>query len=289
VTENDTFKGASPVHAMTCDVEDYFQVSAFEGIVPRERWSSVDCRIPRNIDKSLQLFSDHGARATFFTLGWVAENQPEVVRRIVGEGHELASHGMCHKRVWSQSESEFRHDAGDAKKLLEDVGGAEVKGYRAASWSIDERTPWAHGVLAELGYSYSSSIYPVSHDHYGMPDAPRQPFVIDDTGITEIPASTSRLLGRNIPAGGGGYFRLFPLSFSKWIIENYESNSHCPYVFYFHPWELDPDQPRFKQAPLRARFRHYLNLGSFEKRITDLLRSYRWGRMDEIYLGGANP
>jgi polysaccharide deacetylase family protein (PEP-CTERM system associated) len=274
---------------MTCDVEDYFQVSAFEGIVPRERWSSVDCRIPRNIDKSLQLFSDHGARATFFTLGWVAENQPEVVRRIVGEGHELASHGMCHKRVWSQSESEFRHDAGDAKKLLEDVGGAEVKGYRAASWSIDERTPWAHGVLAELGYSYSSSIYPVSHDHYGMPDAPRQPFVVDDTGITEIPASTSRLLGRNIPAGGGGYFRLFPLSFSKWIIENYESNSHCPYVFYFHPWELDPDQPRFKQAPLRARFRHYLNLGSFEKRITDLLRSYRWGRMDEIYLGGANP
>lgn len=271
---------------MTCDVEDYFQVSAFEGIVPRERWSAIECRIPANVDKALQLFSDHDAKSTFFTLGWVAENHPQVIRRIVDEGHELASHGMSHKRVWSQSENEFRKDAGDAKKLLEDVGGTKVSGYRAASWSIDKRTPWAHQVLAELGYGYSSSIYPVSHDHYGVPDAPRRPYFIEDAGITEIPASTARFLGRNIPASGGGYFRLFPLGLSKRVISGYEDKVGCPYVFYFHPWELDPEQPRFKQAPLKARFRHYLNLESFESRMKDLLETYRWGRMDEIYFDG---
>jgi polysaccharide deacetylase family protein (PEP-CTERM system associated) len=274
---------------MTCDVEDYFQVSAFEGIVPRSRWTDVECRIPRNIDKALQLFSDNDAKATFFTLGWVAEHHPEVIRRIVDEGHELASHGMCHLRVWSQTPEGFRKDAGQARELLEDVGGVSVSGYRAASWSIDKRTPWAHEILADLGYRYSSSVYPISHDHYGVPDAPRQPYVIDGTEITEVPPSTARLAGRNIPVSGGGYFRLFPLSLSKRFINKHQETQPYPYVFYFHPWELDPEQPRFKDATAKARFRHYLNLGKFEKRLSDLLRTYQWGRMDEIYLGSARP
>ena len=277
----------SHIHAMTCDVEDYFQVSAFEGIVPRSRWTDVECRIPRNIDKALQLFADHDTKATFFTLGWVAEHYPDVVRRIVDAGHELASHGMCHLRVWSQSPEEFRQDASRARGLLEDVGGVSVVGYRAASWSIDTRTPWAHEILAEIGYKYSSSVYPVSHDHYGVPDAPRHPHLIDGTAIIEVPPSTARLLGRNIPVSGGGYFRLFPLRLSKYFISRQQKVDAYPYVFYFHPWELDPDQPRFKAASAKARFRHYLNLHKFETRLSDLLRTYQWGRMDEIHLNGA--
>ena len=242
---------------MTCDVEDYFQVSAFEGIVPRSRWSDAECRIPRNIDKTLQLFADSDTKATFFTLGWVAEHYPEVVRRIVSEGHELASHGMSHHRVWSQTADEFREDAGVARKLLEDVGGVAVVGYRAASWSIDQRTPWAHEVLAELGYQYSSSVYPVSHDHFGVPDAPRNPYVVDGAGIIEIPPSTARIAGKNIPVSGGGYFRLFPLSLSQYFIRRHQASESYPYTFYFHPWELDPEQPRFKNASRKSRFRHY--------------------------------
>ncbi len=274
---------------MTCDVEDYFQVSAFEGIVPRSRWADTECRIPRNVDKILQIFADHDVRSTFFTLGWVAEHHPSVVRAIVNQGHELASHGMYHQRVWSQSAAEFRQDAADSRKLLEDVGGVAVSGYRAASWSIDARAPWAHAILAEVGYKYSSSVYPVAHDHYGLPSAPRQPHVVDGTAITEIPASTVRILGKNVPVAGGGYFRLYPLALSKQLIRLQQRNESCPYVFYFHPWELDPEQPRFRQAPLKARFRHYLNLGSFEKRLRNLLRSYRWGRMDELYFPEASP
>lgn len=277
----------SPVHAMTCDVEDYFQVSAFDGIVPRDRWTDVECRIPRNIDKALQLFAENDTKATFFTLGWVAEHHPEVVRRIVSEGHELASHGMAHFRVWSQSPQEFRQDAGASLKLLEDVGGVPVRGYRAASWSVDARTPWAHEILSEVGYKYSSSVYPISHDHYGVPDAPRCPHQVDGSPITEVPPSTARIFGRNFPVGGGGYFRLFPLMLSRYFINRHEVTASYPYVFYFHPWELDPDQPRFKNAPRKARFRHYLNLERFEGRLRNILRTYRWGRMDEIYFSGT--
>lgn len=274
----------SASHAMTCDVEDYFQVSAFDGVIPRSRWTDVECRIPRNIDKILQLLADHDATATFFTLGWVAEHYPEVVRRIVDNGHELASHGMCHIRVWSQAPEEFRQDASRARDILQDVSGVSVLGYRAASWSIDHRTPWAHEILSKIGYKYSSSVYPVSHDHYGMPDAIRHPHQVDGSPIMEIPPSTARLLGRNVPAGGGGYFRLFPLSLSKHFIDKHAATESYPYAFYFHPWELDPDQPRFKDVPRKDRFRHYLNLHKFESRLRDLLQSYSWGRMDQIYL-----
>jgi polysaccharide deacetylase family protein (PEP-CTERM system associated) len=273
---------------MTCDVEDYFQVSAFDGIVPQSRWAEVDCRIPTNVDRILQLFSDEGVKGTFFTLGWVAEHFPNVVRRIVGEGHELASHGMCHRRVWSQTPDEFRDDVTTSRQLLQDTGGTAVTGYRAASWSIDHRTPWAHGILAEAGYKYSSSVYPVSHDHYGMPDAPRHPYRIDGSQILEIPPSTARFIGRNIPVAGGGYFRLFPLALSKWFINSQQRKDAFPYVFYFHPWEMDPEQPRFRQAAFKARFRHYLNLEKFQARLSVLLKTFSWGRMDEIYLGGPD-
>lgn len=274
------------VNAITCDVEDYFQVSAFGNIIDFDDWCRLECRIPRNVDAILQLFSETDTKGTFFILGWVAQHHPEVVRNIAEEGHEIASHGMRHTRVWQQSRDEFFEDASASRKLLQDVSGCDVKGYRAASWSVDKRTPWAHDALAAAGYSYSSSIYPVSHDHYGVPDAPRTPYVAGDSGLTEIPASTVRAFGRNIPAGGGGFFRLFPLRLSKHLIDRYVESLSSPYMFYFHPWELDPDQPRVRGASLRARFRHYLNLRSFERRIKDLLRTYRWGRMDAVFLVG---
>jgi polysaccharide deacetylase family protein (PEP-CTERM system associated) len=270
-------------NALTCDVEDYFQVSAFEDLVPKSRWNEYACRIPRNVDRALELFSAAGVKATFFTLGWVAQNHPEVVRRIVAQGHEIASHGMAHVRVWSQRPEEFRADAAKAKRLLEDVSGSAVRGYRAASWSIDERAPWAHRILREVGYEYSSSLFPISHDHYGVPVAPRAPFWIQPADILEIPATTARVAGRNWPAAGGGYFRLLPLALSLWLMRR-ASASGMPVVFYFHPWELDPDQPRLPGATRRARFRHYLNLAKFEPRLEVLLRKFAWDRVDRVFL-----
>ena len=277
----------APRHAMTCDVEDYFQVSAFANHVAQEEWEHCECRIPRNVDLILERLETHKARATFFTLGWVAQNYPEVVRRIAAAGHEVASHGMRHVRVWQQSRSDFAEDAGTAKKLLEDTAGIPVVGYRAASWSIDQRTPWAHEVLAEAGYSYSSSVYPIAHDHFGVPDAPTEPYYIAESGLLEIPPSVVRLLGKNVPAAGGGYFRLYPLPFSTWLIDRLESRGAAPYVFYFHPWEMDPGQPRINGISAKTKFRHYLNLEKFDARLSALLGRYRWGRMDEIYLGGS--
>ncbi len=269
---------------MSCDVEDYFQVSAFEHLVPKNQWIRIECRIPGNVDKALARLDEHGARATFFTLGWVAEQHPEVVRRISDAGHEVASHGMQHVRVWSQRPEEFFADASRSKKLLEDVSGQEVRGYRAASWSIDQRTPWAWQELARAGYTYSSSIYPVSHDHYGSPDSPSSAYIDESSGVLEIPASTTRLFGRRVPISGGGYFRLYPLGVSRWFINREARRSKNPYIFYFHPWELDPEQPRMTQAGRKAKFRHYLNLDQFESRWIALLKEYRWDRMDRLYL-----
>jgi polysaccharide deacetylase family protein (PEP-CTERM system associated) len=278
---------------MTCDVEDYFQVGAFEKLVPPSRWADYECRIPRNVDRVLELFAAAGVKATFFTLGWVAEHHPNVVRRIAAAGHEVASHGMRHVRVRAQQPEQFRADVTAAKKLLEDVSGQAVRGYRAASWSIDERTPWAHRILGEAGYEYSSSLFPIEHDHYGVPDAPTQPFHIDSAGILEIPATTTRLAGRNLPAAGGGYFRLLPLAASRWLMRRVLSAGAAPAVFYFHPWELDPGQPRIPGASARARFRHYLNLGKFERRLAAMLESFAWDRMDRVFgfdaLGAPQP
>jgi len=276
----------TPIHAMTCDVEDYFQVSAFNDLVDRQDWEKMDCRIPRNVDLILQRFADADIKATFFTLGWVAQYHPEVVRRIAAAGHEVASHGMQHTRVWQQSSLEFREDISSARKLLEDIAGTPVIGYRAASWSMDGRTPWAHEMLAEAGYQYSSSIYPINHDSFGVPDAQTSPHRVGD-GILEIPPSVAPVLGRNLPASGGGYFRLYPLWFSLWLIRRIQAAGDRPFVFYFHPWEMDPGQPRVDGVGAKARFRHYLNLPRFDARLQVLLDQFNWGRMDEIYLVGA--
>lgn len=272
------------INALTIDIEDYFQVSAFEGTIERTSWENIPCRVEGNTDRALQIFSDHGVNATFFMLGWVAERYPGLVKRIVDNGHELASHGYSHIRVTEQNPSEFKEDVTRTKKLLEDLSGHAIAGYRAASYSINAENIWALDVLHEVGYSYSSSIYPVKHDLYGMPDAPRFPFRNNGDGILEIPISTVRLLNRNYPGGGGGFFRLFPYRASKWLISRINHNDGMPAVFYFHPWEIDPGQPRQTGVSLKTRFRHYLNLGRMEGRLNRLLDDFEWDRMDNVFL-----
>lgn len=268
---------------MTVDVEDYFQVSAFEQHVAASDWPKMSCRIPRNIDKILGLFARHDVRATFFTLGWVAEHHPSVVRRIAEAGHEIASHGYRHVRATQQSRSEFESDVDRTKKLLEDVTGCEILGYRAASYSIGASNIWALDVLRETGHRYSSSIYPVQHDLYGMPEAPRFAFRTRQNGLLEIPITTISLRHRNYPCGGGGFFRLYPYIFSRWAIRRVNQRDKQPAVFYFHPWEIDPAQPRVSGLPLKTRFRHYLNLARFEQRLDRLLTDFKWDSMNVVY------
>lgn len=272
-------------NALTIDVEDYFQVSAFDPYIPRDDWDSIPCRVERNIDRILSLLEKKGINATFFTLGWIAKRYPSMVRRIVENGHELASHGCDHDRVTELGSDEFYKDIADSKKILEDISGFPVIGYRAPSFSINKQNYWALNLLEEAGYLYSSSIYPVRHDHYGIPDAPRFAFYPNPTGkLLEVPITTVNLLGRNIPVGGGGYFRLWPYAVSRWFIQRVNEKDQRSAVFYFHPWEIDPDQPRPKGINLKVRFRHYLNLDLMEKRLTNLLNDFGWGRMDQIFL-----
>lgn len=276
-----------PANAMTVDVEDYFQVSAFEGVVPRAAWDSLPCRVERNTDRILELFDLHDVQATFFTLGWVAQRYPRLIRRIVDAGHELASHGLSHVRATQQTAQQFREDIHAAKGLLEDIGGCNVQGYRAASYSIGASNLWAFDVLHEVGYRYSSSVYPIKHDLYGMPEAPRFPFRANGNGLLEIPITTTTVLGRNWPCGGGGYFRLLPYGVSRWAMRRVNRDEHEPCIFYFHPWELDPEQPRQQGLSLKSRFRHYLNLSRMETRLGSLMRDFRWNRMDAIFLTEA--
>ncbi len=270
-------------NAMTVDVEDFFQVQAFAGCIARDGWDGFPRRVEANTDKALALFDEAGVKATFFTLGWVAERHPKLVRRIVEQGHELASHGYAHFQVHAQTPEEFRADVRRTKAVLEDVGGVAVKGYRAASFSIGAKTLWALPILAEEGYHYSSSIYPVVHDLYGMPDAPRFMFQPPGANLSEIPMTTLAAFGRNFPCSGGGYFRLLPYTVSRWAFRRVNLKDRRPGIFYFHPWELDPDQPKVSGAPLRSRVRHYLNLGRMEHRLRRLLRDFSWGRMDRIF------
>jgi polysaccharide deacetylase family protein (PEP-CTERM system associated) len=272
-------------NAMTVDVEDYFQVSAFAPYIPRESWDDRECRVERNVARILQMFDEHGAKGTFFTLGWIAERYPHLVRRIAANGHEVASHGYAHLRASEQTPAEFRADITRAKRLLEDISGSEVKGYRAPSFSIDQRNLWALDTLAEAGYRYSSSVYPIAHDHYGMPDAPRFAFHAGvDKRLLEVPATTVQLLGGNLPAAGGGYFRLMPYRVSRWCLRRVNARDGQPCVFYFHPWEIDPAQPRPPGLNVKTRFRHYLNLSRTERRVRGLLRDFTWDRMDNIFL-----
>ncbi len=275
------------VNAMTVDVEDYFQVSAFEGLIDRADWGRLPCRVEQNTDRILELFDGHDVRATFFMLGWVAERYPGLVRRIVDAGHELASHGYSHVRVTRQQPDEFSADVSSTRKLLEDTAGCEVRGYRAASYSIVRETLWAHDILQEAGYRYSSSVYPIHHDLYGIPDAPRFPYRHREDGLLEIPVTTVVLFRRNLPCGGGGYFRLLPYAVSRWAMQRVNSRDGMPCVFYFHPWEIDPDQPRQAGAGAKTRFRHYLNLGRMRSRLDSLLADFSWDRMDNVFLPQA--
>lgn len=270
-------------NALTIDVEDYFQVSAMAPYIDRADWDRCECRVEHNIDRILQLLSAKQTHATFFTLGWVAERYPEMVRRIVREGHELASHGYGHQRVTDLSEAQFYDDIHRAKDLLEDIGGQPVLGYRAPSFSIGASNLWALDTLQRAGYRYSSSIYPVQHDHYGMPDAPRFAHQIRE-GLLEVPPTTLRMFNRNLPSSGGGYFRLLPYSLSRWMLQQVNRRDAQSAIFYFHPWEIDPGQPRVAGIDLKTRFRHYVNIGRTEQRLARLLEDFRWGRMDQIFL-----
>lgn len=272
-------------NAMSIDVEDYFQVSAFAPHIRREDWDALPCRVERNVDVILGLLDEANARATFFTLGWIAERYPQVVRRIVDNGHELASHGYGHQRASDLTPEQFRDDITRAKLLLEDLGGVAIRGYRAPSFSINRQNWWAVEELENAGYVYSSSIYPVRHDHYGMPDAPRFPHRPNGaTGILELPPTTVPLMGRNWPAAGGGWFRLLPYSLSRWMLNRVNVQDRAPCMFYFHPWELDAGQPRQTGLSARTRFRHYVNLQRMPGRLRQLLGDFEWDRVDRVFL-----
>jgi polysaccharide deacetylase family protein (PEP-CTERM system associated) len=283
MSENGQFDARGPINAMSVDVEDYFQVLAFAGVIDSSSWDARESRVANNVMRIIDLFAAAHVKATFFTLGWVAERFPAVIRRIVAEGHELASHGYSHVLVTSQSPREFRDDVTKTKRILEDIGGVEVIGYRAATFSINSRNSWALDELKAAGYVYSSSMNPIRHDLYGAPDVPRFPFRLREAGVLEIPLTTVRWGGRNLPCSGGGFFRLAPYPLFRWGVRRVNRVDRQPAVFYFHPWELDPEQPTITQAPIKARFRHYLNLKRTEQRLRRLLTDFRWARMDEVF------
>ena len=271
------------LNALSVDVEDWFQVGAFEKVIARDDWDSLPQRAERNTEAVLALFERAGVKATFFTLGWIAARYPALIRRISEAGHEVASHGWDHRRVHTMDAAVFRADLEKARIAIEDACGHSPVGYRAPSFSIDARTPWAHRVLAEEGYAYSSSVAPVRHDHYGWPEAPRfahRP--IAGEKLIELPVTTVDVAGRRLAAGGGGFFRLLPYRFSSWAIGRVNRDEARPAVFYFHPWEIDPHQPRVNHAPLKSRLRHYSRLSAMEGKLLRLLRSFSWGRTDEV-------
>jgi polysaccharide deacetylase family protein (PEP-CTERM system associated) len=271
------------LNGLSVDVEDWFQVGAFETVIDRADWDGLTSRVERNCDAILALFADAEVKATFFSLGWIAQRHPEMMRRIADQGHEIASHGWDHARVFAMGEEAFSQDIARARATLEDITGERVTGYRAPSFSIDARTPWAHHVLAEQGYAYSSSVAPIVHDHYGWREAPRFAFrPVAGAALLEIPVTTAEVAGRRMAAGGGGFFRLLPYAVSRWAIEQVNRRDRRPAAFYFHPWEIDPDQPRVANAPLRSKFRHYTNLDVMEAKLARLVRDFRWGRMDEV-------
>ncbi|MBO7922678.1 DUF3473 domain-containing protein [Alteromonas sp. K632G] len=270
------------LNAMTVDVEDYFQVSAFEGVVDKKDWDGISLRVGDNTHRLLDLFAKHDVKSTFFTLGWVAQRCPDVIKRIVNEGHELASHGLAHRRVTTMTPQEFKDDVQQSKQILEDIGGVVLKGYRAPSFSINENNVWAYEIIRDLGFTYSSSTYPIKHDLYGVPSWPRFKY-INDSGLVEVPIPTIRKNNENVGIGGGGYFRLYPYWLSRRRIFKYMKDESEPYSFYFHPWEIDEKQPRLTRAPWKSKFRHYINLSRMESKVEQLLKDYNWGTMLQAY------
>ncbi len=276
-------KDGQIVNALSIDVEDYFQVSALSSYFPRDQWDRQECRVERNVETILGLLAEAGTSATFFVLGWIAERYPHLVKRIAAERHEVASHGCEHQRVSELDPTGFGKDITRSKVVLEDLTGQRVFGYRAPSFSIGDKNSWAFDCLREAGYHYSSSVYPIRHDHYGVPSAPRFPFEAR-SGLLEIPITTVRWLDTNFPAGGGGYFRLLPYFMSRFLIRNINRVDARAAIFYLHPWELDPGQPIVRNTSLKSRFRHYVNLDRTESRLRRLLAEFRWDRMDRVFL-----
>ena len=274
------------VNAMTIDVEDYFHVSAFEGVVRRDRWDAYERRVTANTMRLLAAFEKAGVRATFFVLGWVAEREPSLVRAIVAAGHELASHGYAHRLIYEQERAAFREDVRHAKAVLELIGGVAVRGYRAPSFSITPRSRWALEILIEEGYAYDASIFPIRHDRYGMPGAPRHPYVeqVGGRSIAEAPATTVAFGPMTLPVAGGGYFRLFPYAFTRWAIRRVNEQDQVPAIFYLHPWEVDPSQPRINAGPI-SRFRHYTNIHRTEPRLRQLLNDFAFAPLGEVLEG----
>ena len=271
------------VNAMSVDVEDYFQVSAFEDVINRNKWDSLPLRVEKNTYSILELFEKNNIKATFFTLGWVAERCPNLVRDIVSQGHEMANHGYSHMRATEMTPIEFREDISKAKKILEDISGSVVQGYRAPSYSINTSNPWAHDEILETGHLYSSSIVPIHHDLYGIPDAPR--FIHHcENGLIEIPITTTRLINRNLPCGGGGYFRILPYWLFRLGLRRVNQKDQKSAIFYFHPWEIDPEQPPQKNINLKTRVRHYINLDKNYNKIAALLGDFKWDRVDRVFL-----
>lgn len=271
---------------MTVDVEDYYQVSAFAKNVSTSDWGNMESRVVRNTNRILQIFSDAGIKATFFCLGWVAEREPNLIRAIAEEGHEIACHGYSHQLIYNQEQRVFKEETLRAKKLLEDQIQTEVLGYRAASYSITARCPWAIDVLIEAGFKYDSSIFPVRHDRYGMPDAPKFPyFQKGESGksIAEFPLSTLNIFGYRLPVAGGGYFRLYPYYFSQLALASINKFQKKPFIFYLHPWEIDPEQPRIDASAL-SRFRHYNNLDKCESRLKSLLKYFDFCTAKEVLI-----
>ncbi len=268
-------------NALSVDVEDWFQVGAFEKVIARDDWSALEHRVEANTDAVIDLFAEGDVKATFFTLGWVADRHPALMRRIVDAGHEVASHGWDHQRVFTMGPEQFRADIARARAVLEDATGQAVKGYRAPSFSIDKRTPWAHEVLAEAGYAYSSSVAPIGHDHYGWADAPRAAFrPVAGADLIELPVTTAKFFGREVTTGGG-FFRMLPGRVTYRAIDVLNGAGQ-PAVFYFHPWEIDPGQPRVANAPLKSKIRHYSRLGAMAGKMRTLMAGHHWDRTDRV-------
>lgn len=274
-------------NGLSVDVEEWFQVGAFERVIDKADWDGLDSRVAYNTGKVLDLFGETGVKATFFTLGWVAERNPALIRRIAEEGHEVASHGWDHDRVFTMTADAFRADLKRARSALEDASGQRVTGYRAPSFSIDQRTPWAHQVLAEEGYTYSSSVAPLVHDHYGWADAPKYAYrPVAGSDLIELPITLADVAGRKITTGGG-FFRLFPAAITDRAVARANRDEGRPAVFYFHPWEVDPEQPRVARAPLKSRLRHYSRLGAMAGKLRGLVKRHDWGRVDTVVAAEA--
>lgn len=271
------------VHAMTIDVEDYYQVSAFESVISPQDWEQWPSRVVDNTERLLLMFEQAQIKATFFVLGWVADKYPELVKTIHAQGHEIASHGYSHQLIYNQSQELFREETAKSKAILENLIQTPVTGYRAASYSITSKSLWALDVLAELGFTWDSSIFPVRHDRYGIPASPRGPYTINTNKgvITEFPLTTAKLLGQTVPAAGGGYFRQYPYSLSRWLFRQAAKETNQPQIFYLHPWEIDPNQPRIPGASRFSKFRHYTNLSRCEARLAQMLKDFKFGSVSQ--------